>query len=277
MECRRCGYKATRKWYLQCHLRRQRPCVPITVSRDIPRESLLRDLENIMDTHTCSRCDAVFGSHAGLNRHSKKCVATDQRVATLEKRLAELEMKLAETPKVAPASAPVMVSNSLKGMNVGGTNNTAINTEVYNVSDFLNFKEEVVKQFLGHISDEKVIEYIRAEPRQAILDIFQDVFFNIKKKRNMVLAVKDLDPLTVYLHQNRAWQQEDPAVLVELMSAVMLDFRGRIDRSEQKEDLGKLANLNHLNGTYTGMRGELAQTAFDHTYKAVAAVGPLPD
>ena len=80
---------------------------------------------------------------------------------------------------------------------------TAINTEVYNVSDFLNFKEEVVKQFLGHISDEKVIEYIRAEPRQAILDIFRDVFFNIKKKRNMVLAVKDLDPLTVCLHQNR--------------------------------------------------------------------------
>ena len=58
---------------------------------------------------------------------------------------------------------------------------------------------------------------------------------------------------------------------------VMLDFRGRIDRSEQKEDLGKLASLNHLNGTYTGMRGELAQTAFDHTHKAVAAVGPLPD
>lgn len=170
-----------------------------------------------------------------------------------------------------------MVSNSLKGMNVGGTNNTAINTEVYNVSDFLNFKEEVVKQFLGHISDQKVIEYIRAEPRQAILDIFQDVFFNVKKKRNMVLAVKDLDPLTVYLHQNRAWQQEDPSVLVELMSAVMLDFRDRIDRSDQKRDLGKLANLNHLNGTYTGMRGELAQTAFDNTYKAVAAVGPLPD
>jgi hypothetical protein len=192
----------------------------------------------------------------------------EQKLDLVLKELAELK----QVSAVAPKNVNIGVINS--GAN---SQNTSNHVEVYNVCEYLNFKEDVVKQFMSHIGDGKILDYVRAEPRQAILDMVRDIFFNIKKKKNMILAVRDLDPLEVFLHYNQAWQKENPIMLTELVSVAMMYCREVVDKSAQKSELGSLANLNHMNGTYTGMSKEIARVAYDNTYKAVAAVGPLPD
>jgi hypothetical protein len=72
------------------------------------------------------------------------------------------------------------------------------------------------------------------EPRKAILDMFKDVFFNSKKPKNMVLAVRNLDPLEVFLRLNRTWQQHDPDVLIELMDIILHECRGAMTRTNAR-------------------------------------------
>lgn len=148
--------------------------------------------------------------------------------------------------------------------------------EVYNVEELREGDSETAKQFLNHINLDKIMEYVKGEPRKTIVDVFKDVFFNVKKKKNMILAVKDLEPLTIFLRKNHAWMQEEPEVLTELMAIILWHFRVAVESSGRKDDLGPCKNMNHLNVS-DQMHDELARAAYDNTYKVVAAVGPLPD
>ena len=46
-ECKRCEYKATRNRDLRSHLNRKYECKPLDDNHDIPREDLLKELNEI--------------------------------------------------------------------------------------------------------------------------------------------------------------------------------------------------------------------------------------
>jgi hypothetical protein len=201
-------------------------------------------------------------------------------LADMQKDMAELKKLLGTTSIVASDTATPASPGPSQTCSIQGNNNHVTNVnmgvEVYNVEELREGDSETAKQFLNHINLDKIMEYVKGEPRKTIVDVFKDVFFNVKKKKNMILAVKDLEPLTIFLRKNHAWMQEEPEVLTELMAIILWHFRVAVESSGRKDDLGPCKNMNHLNVS-DQMHDELARAAYDNTYKVVAAVGPLPD
>lgn len=102
LECRRCGYKTNRKWYLISHLQRKKTCKALDASKDIDREDLLRDIKNAKVLFRCRFCEQPFNSHVAVHRHMKKCAhapGVKPDIKALIKQIKCLELKFAQMEK----------------------------------------------------------------------------------------------------------------------------------------------------------------------------------
>lgn len=105
-KCYRCGYKANCSRDLRSHLNRKYVCKPLDDNRDIPREDLLKELNEIGSDKRfkCEYCKKLYSTKPNLTRHIKTCKEANKSIRITKKELKDMNRELLEDFKASQAS-----------------------------------------------------------------------------------------------------------------------------------------------------------------------------
>lgn len=125
--CKRCGFEASKKYTLLCHLQRKKTCPPL--KKDLDVLSLIDELtkRNLPDkTYDCDKCDKKFSTRSGKSHHMKICTVIkaddQQQIQTLQETVLLMQQELEKLKQ--------QTGNTTNNTNNGTINN--INIQIRN-------------------------------------------------------------------------------------------------------------------------------------------------
>ncbi len=203
-ECKRCRYQATRFRDLRQHLHRKRICHPETDDRDIPREYLIKELDNTKTPkpYACEFCKKTYSSTTILKKHIKTCKEANKNITLTKKELKDMNRELLEDFKASQAPSIVINDNSTNIMN---------NITFNDGGALLQCDERTIETFYKHLSKEKRIELAKVKLDNIPTKLIGDIFFNEDRKENMVLAVLSEKKDQASVYENGKWSRKDSA------------------------------------------------------------------
>jgi len=203
-ECKRCAHKASCSRDLRLHLNRKKECKPLDDNHDIPREDLLKELNEAGSTKRfkCEYCSKLYSSKPNLTRHSKTCKEANKNIGLTVQQFDERWKKMTEDFKASQAPSIVINDNSTNIMN---------NITFNDGGALLQCDERTIETFYKHLSKEKRIELAKVKLDNIPTKLIGDIFFNEDRKENMVLAVLSEKKDQASVYENGKWSRKDSA------------------------------------------------------------------
>lgn len=151
-----------------------------------------------------------------------------------------------------------------------GNTGTVNNINVGNVRNLLDDDDATRHAFCEHIEDSDIVYRLDEEPRKALMGIFRDVFFNPKRKDNMVVAIPNIDPLSIFLHSGKSWEQA-PDIVLNQFANILAYYMNEV-RARQRLPPAK---INSIWSVVNNMTKDFAKVANDNLQMVADAHGVL--
>ncbi len=270
-ECKRCKYVATCHRNLRSHLQRKKICIAKTDECDIPREDLIKDIDNLknLKNYKCNFCDRRYSSNSSLLRHTRTCKKANEDITVSRKEFDDIKVMLA---RLQASQAPSIVINDNSVTNI--MNNITFNDG----GALLECDQRAIDTFYEHIPKEKRIELAKVKLDNIPTKLIGDIFFNEDRKENMILAVLSEKKDQASVYENGKWSRKDSARAVltyvfQIMLQKIYEANDCIPRDQRvNKNLYELVQPHKIND----ITDEIVHFAHYNLYKVEKVHGNIP-